>query len=244
MGYLKKYEIIGQQIDGDYKLIPENLFPLFLNTFACECDDKRLAAYDLQKNDKTWVLSDFYAEFSKEMPRWRSSVEITTFNSKVTDLRLFKDFEIKQKGNLLAKGTSSWFVMHSKTHHPVKLDEIKNKFPLEPDNIVALNSLKMRNFPEIKNTIMQYSVKLRDTDFNHHLNSVRYMQIALNEIDDDFFNTKKLSLLHIKFLKEAFWKDLLSIGHIIEGKKIFHTIKKHSPTGIEDICRIKTEWNN
>ncbi len=238
MKYLKEYEIRGLQIDNDYRLLPEALFPLYLNTFACECDDKGLAAYDLQPYNKTWVVSDFYGEFSADMPTWRSAVEVSTFNSKITDLRLFKEFEIKCAGKLLAKGISAWFVMNIETHRPEPILDLKDKFLLDNADIIPVSSLKLRNFPTIEETPLNYKIRLRDTDFNHHFNSIRYMQLALSELDDDFIGTKKLRSLHLKFLKEAFWKDFLAVGHSRDKDTIFHVLKHNS----EDICRIKTTW--
>lgn len=243
MSFSKIYEIRGHEIDSNYLLRPSALFPLFLNTFACECDDKNLAAYDLQSENKTWVLSDFFAEFSTEMPRWRSEIHIQTYNSKITDLRLFKDFEVRQNDRLAARGTSAWFIMQENNRRPVPLSEIKAAFPKDEGKFYYPKDLKMKAFPKQLSVSGKYRVRLADTDFNRHLNSVRYMNLALDSMPDTFLRNNQLKKLHIKFLKEVFWQETLTLSHNISETEAHHLIEHQKPESEpEAVCRMRTEW--
>ena len=135
MKYQQIYQVRGFEIGQDYRLKPYLLPSYFQNTMGCHFADAGLAAYDLQKEGRTWVLSDMKIDFLDQMPHWREEVLVETWNSKLKGFRVYREFTISStdKNKLIARGTSVWLPIDESTRRPVKIDEYADRLPIHSE---------------------------------------------------------------------------------------------------------------
>jgi len=86
---------------------------------------------------------------------------------------------------------------------------------------------------------MGYTVRYSDIDINKHMNSVKYIEHAVNIFDLDIFKEKIIHKFEIVFLVEGMFGDKLKlyVQNLSENEYIIDTKK-----GEESICRSRFIW--
>ena len=92
MKFSTVYPITAAQIDANYRLNVDGLLTFHEKTVARYFTTLRLAAFDLQKEDKTWVISEINLELPEPPSMWSEDVEVTVWASERTSLRVWMEF--------------------------------------------------------------------------------------------------------------------------------------------------------
>lgn len=110
MKFSTVYPITAAQIDANYRLNVDGLLTFHENTVARYFTTLRLAAFDLQKEDKTWVISEINLELPEPPSMWSEDVEVTVWASERTSLRVWMEFTARERhsGRITARGSSCW----------------------------------------------------------------------------------------------------------------------------------------
>jgi acyl-ACP thioesterase len=86
---------------------------------------------------------------------------------------------------------------------------------------------------------MGYSVRYSDIDINRHMNSIKYMEHAINVFDLSIFKEKYIHRFEIVYLAEGTFGDKLKLyKQSVSEDEFFVDTKK----GEESICRIRIIW--
>jgi acyl-CoA thioesterase FadM len=264
MKYQQIYQVRGFEIGQDYRLKPYLLPSYFQNTMGCHFADAKLAAYDLQKDGRTWVLSDMKIEFLDQMPYWREEVLVETWNSKLKGFRVYREFTISSTSDdkkLIARGTSVWLPIDETTKRPVKIDEYADRLPLHPeenfpnyksDKLVIPDDLAFpkadpsglpQDYSSDQRTwSLQQRVRSYDIDFNGHVSNIRYIGAAIESIPYELRKTLTPRGFEIKYIKEALYKDLgEALCFAIDGTKKMGHLVRIAETG-EELCQMVSYW--
>ena len=77
-----------------------------------------LAAFDLQRNGNTWVISEINMDLTETPALWAQEVEITVWPSEVSAVRIWFEFEARvaadtmqpngRSNRVIARGNSCW----------------------------------------------------------------------------------------------------------------------------------------
>ena len=87
MKYSTTYPITASQMDGNYRLTVDGILSYHENTVARYLTSLGLAAFDMQKQDKTWIISEINVEMPGVPAIWTEDVTFTVWISEMSSLR-------------------------------------------------------------------------------------------------------------------------------------------------------------
>lgn len=156
----------------------------------------------LIENNEAWVLSRATVEM-KRYPRVNEHYTLTTWIEAYNRHFSERNFAVTDEhGNEIGYIRTVWVVIDSETRESVDI----SKFSYIVDNIsdkLCPIAKQSRLRPVDNNRESKYEFKVTDIDFNRHVNSVKYVELLINQWTLDFFDTHKLSRFEIAFMKEC-----------------------------------------
>jgi acyl-ACP thioesterase len=158
-----------------------------------------------------WVLLAACIEMNR-YPVFRERITIRTWMSQYTTTRGYRENIIyDEEGKIIGSGRCLWLFYDIKRKRPVKIfDEIKTKWSAyKPESDYDIDG--KINAPGTFARQKQLHVCNYDMDMNNHVNNLRYLQWLLETVPDDVTQDCYVSLVDIRFLKEAY------NGHTIES---------------------------
>ncbi len=238
--YSQKYTTVQSEMDINYRLKTISAVMYSQDCFARYLTSKNLAAFDIKKQNLCWIISEFDIHFLDDLPFWSEQIEVTTWVSEISRLKIFVDFEIKYNNIPFAKGNTCWLMLNIETRRPAATDFLIDKIEICPE--FAIGEHKKFKLENIKEKINEFSYKtnLSDIDFNEHVNNRSYINIAGASVTEEFKNTHIIKRLAAKFNKESFLNDILTCSayKTDEDNTYIHKIEKD---GIS-VCDIITTW--
>ena len=228
--FVKKYFVGSGDMDINYHLTKIAAAKYFQETFALYCAKNNLAAFDVCDNGLIWVISDLHIEFLESMPYWSEEFFVEMWISEKTISKTFADFRIFHRGKEIAKGDSCWYLLDMNTKRPVKTKEILKPFEVCDEKVFGEREKVIYKTDGEKIAEHEHAVTVRDLDFNHHVNNLSYIGMAMETVPSEYFDKYSVSGYKTKFLKEAFLDDILKC-------EIFHF-------GEDFICRIYDKKDN
>lgn len=241
MIHTEEYSVHGTEIDYTYRLTEPHLVSLFQDAFARYCAGLGIAAYDLQRAQKTWILSDFHAVFHQVLPKWHQKIKFEVWARKLQSFRIYADFKAyNEQGDCCASGTSCWLILDEATRVPIDDKATFKKLALT--NLQAIDGFRFtKPEPIIGETHVDTGkVRSSDIDFNLHLNSVRYIAAGLTTLPFEFRNTNKLNWLTIKYNQEVLLHQELFSEVFLEGTSAMHLLKDAANS--VEYSRMFTQW--
>ena len=239
MIYKESYKIRGHEIDQHYLLNPLFIIHYFHDCYANYCTDMGLAAFDLQKEGKTWIMSEMKADITEHMPRWREVIDVETWTYKMNGLRTEQNFRITFNNSLIAKGTSRWVVIDEKNRKAVKHEESVKKMKCHSEEVYENFHFKKIQLPNSYQFEETDKIRTDEVDFNQHLNSIRYIVRALDLLPQSYKMKHTLSSLHAKYTKEILAGETVKTKAEPLENKVFHLMKNKND---EELFRMMTEW--
>ena len=241
--YQQTYSILASDMDITYHITPNAIMLYFQDCFARFLTSKRLAAFDIIKDNLIWVISDLELNFVKERPLWSSEIKVKIRFSEISTVRIYVDYWIcDAQDEPFAQGTSIWAIINSVTKRPFAAKEM-----LENGGIVAGGTpMKSGIVPDNTNKIafkeVEHSVNVTDLDFNGHLCNRTYLSISMATLPLDFIKKYSPRYIHIKFTREAFFGEVLTCK-ISRNDELTYWYDIVNNKG-KAICNIYSEWED
>ncbi|MBO7672310.1 hypothetical protein J6S88_02755 [bacterium] len=240
--YTKSYNVILDNMDLlEYRLRPISAIMYLQDAFARYTATKGMAAYDLFAENLYWVVAEINIDFTDYLPFWSEEIKVELWFSEISKLKIYIDFYIYHKDQVIAKGNSLWFLISRESKRPVKADKVAEKFEV-CEELAAGGHQKFEIPPTTEvYTKIEHTNNLSDTDFNKHVNNKSYINLAEMTAPDEFKRTHRLKNLHIRFNRETFLGDILTCtANRTEDKNTFtHIIEKDGVSA----CDIVTAWD-
>lgn len=244
MKYRTIYPITAAQINAQYRLTIDGLLTFHENTIARYLTSLGLAAFDMQKQDKTWVISEINLEMIEPPTMWSEEVEITVWVSEMSALRVWFDFTAKEvhSGKMTARGNSCWSLISMSERKLVSCegfipeDELVKEFAAGPHR-----KRSVVKFAEEPTDTLLHTINLIDLDFNGHTNNRRYVQMALICFEPEFLRTHRPDFLNIRFIRESRSGD--TIGNETHPTDDPATFVGQIMNGYgQELCRVSSHW--
>ena len=209
--YQQTYSVLASDMDITYHITPNAIMLYFQDCFARFLTSKRLAAFDIIKENLIWVISDLELNYVKERPLWSSEIKVKIRFSEISAVRIYVDYWICDSNDEpFAQGTSIWAIISSVTKRPFAAKEM-----LEKGGITA-NGTPMKSgiVPDVTNKTLfkevEHAVNVTDLDFNGHVCNRTYLSISMATLPLDFIKTYSPKYMHIKFARESFFGEVLT----------------------------------
>ena len=197
----------------------------------------------ISKDNKAWVLSRFSIQM-EEYPAQNQDLTVETWIETVSRLFTQRCFcFINPSGKIIGYARTVWAAIDMQTRRPIDIPawrpdmsdyiETEKQCPIE----------KMDKIPTVTGMepYMGYTVRYSDIDINQHMNSVKYIEHAINVFDLNLFSEKLIHKFEIVFLAEGMFGDKLKLymQNVSENEYLIDTKK-----GEESICRSRIVWKS
>jgi acyl-ACP thioesterase len=214
----------------------------FQDCFARLMTIHNLAAFDIVKQRRMWVITEVQINIQPTVTYWSEDFTVEIWVSELTSLRIYCDFRIVRKDNeqLIAAGTSQWNILNLDTKRLEATDFLADKLTVVPELMTA--SHKKVRFPKPQSFDMQMDHRATrlDLDFNFHVSNRSYVSIALLTMPDEVLSSQSLSSLTVHWLHETYLNDTLScrMSRIDDGSYL------HTLTNAEGVvvCELMSKW--
>ncbi len=239
--FRRKYTVGFDDMDVNYRFTKIAATKYFQETFAMYCAKNKVAAFDLCSQNIVWVISDLHIAFSDYMPYWSEEFEVEIWISEKSAMRTYADFRIYYKNKEIAKGDSCWYLLDMTTRRPVKSADILSIFGVCDEKVFDKHEKQIYKIEGEKVAEKEHQVTVRDLDFNHHVNNLSYIGLALETAPAELLQKYSVDLYNVKFVQEAYLDEVLVCEIFRLENNITAKISKKSDNS--DVCFIKTSFS-
>ena len=241
--YQQNYSILASDMDITYHITPNAIMLYFQDCFARFLTSKRLAAFDIIKENLIWVISDLELNYVKERPLWSSEIKVKIRFSEISAVRIYVDYWIcGANDEPFAQGTSVWAVISSVTKRPFAAKEMLEKGGITTEG----KPMKSGIIPDTSNKKLQkeveHLVNVTDLDFNGHVCNRSYLSISMATLPLEFIKAYSPKYIHIKFARESFLGETLTCK-VSTDNALTYWYDIVNSNG-KAICNIYSEWED
>ena len=210
--YEHRYTIAAADMDQWYRLTPHAILLFYQDCFARYMTCHSLAAFDIVKEQKMWVITEYEAFRSDTEAFWSEDIFVTMWVSELTPLRVYCDFSIRKAETdvAIAWGSSCWNLLSLETKRlePTTL-LFERRLPIVPD--MMTDTHKKKRFPKGETLVasIEHTVTRLDLDFNGHVNNRSYLNIAMLSTPDAVLAKQMLRHICIHWLRETYLGDVI-----------------------------------
>lgn len=199
--------------DFGSRLFPGHLGNGMLNAADYHSTDRGYGVAELNRNNRTWVLSRFAIEMA-DMPKAYDKVAVETWVESAKKFFTSRNFAVKSRDDskVYAYGRSIWAMIDTVSRQPTDILSVKdgliNKYieaekecPIAPPSRVVTG----HDIPLERQVVMHYN----DIDINGHVNSVKYIDHVLDLFSLDYYRSHRVRRIDIAYVAEAHAGDTL-----------------------------------
>ena len=222
--------------------------PLTIATLLQEAASDHCSAighglFDLYAQNIGWLLLSGYMHINR-YPLFKEKITIRTWMSHNTSTRCYRENIIfDRNNNVIGKARGLWLFFNTKKKRPVRIfDNILQGWMPHSEMCVDYGiEDQLMQWEEVK-CKKSFNVHHYDLDANNHVNNLRYLQWALETVPDYYFDTKQLSTLDVRFIREAHYGQTVeSVAMAEENKDCFYHRIQNITTG--ELCMAaNTAW--
>ena len=247
MKYIHCYSLTAADMDTRYRMTPSAVLLYYQDCWARFMSYLHLAAFDVIKENRMWIITEFNAWFEEQTALWSDDIDVTVWNSEVSSLRLYAEFRVhRSDGVEVAHGYGCWTLLDTEAHRLAPMTPFQPRIPVLPE--MTSDTHKKRRFTT-EGTLLQqieHRVNPINLDFNGHVNNRTYLSIAMQSADETFLDAHAIRCLSIHWLKETFLGDTLTccltlLPHEAETHmyQYLHTIARNDK---ETAAQVYSEW--
>jgi medium-chain acyl-[acyl-carrier-protein] hydrolase len=241
----RRFTVRAYESDPTGRLRPDSLLNYLQEAASVHAEELGAGIVELIRQNLTWVISRYHVKFFR-YPRWKSTVELTTWPCGHQGLFALREFELKdEKGAPLAAATSSWMLIDLKTKRPVLPAERLGPYPKDPRRALA-SAFEALPAPDQAELERSFNVRMGDLDWNRHVNHVVYISWALETAPPGFLGNHRPAEVEVDFRGEAFYGDTVTsrMQTLRSGPEplIAYAIKKED--GRKELARLRILWQS
>ncbi|MEJ2544536.1 MAG: thioesterase, partial [Calditrichaceae bacterium] len=205
--WIEDFRIRAYEVGPDGRVTLQSIFNYLQETAGNHSYELGVSVDKLFKQNLTWVLSRVHLRVSK-YPFWKQGITVETWPADKDSYYAIRDFRIlDETGFEIGQATSSWMMLDLIKRKPVLIpdyiDEMKNK-----DQNRALDD-RFEKLPKLERVDSEklFNVRLSDLDLNQHVNSVNYIEWALESVPEDIMKEFILSGVEVTYRAESKYGD-------------------------------------
>ena len=165
----------------------------------------------LIESNEGWVLSRVTVEMTR-YPRINDTYTVTTWIEGYNRFFSQRNVAITDaEGNVVGEARTIWMAINFATRQGVDISQLSyiNKNVSDRRSGIAPQS-RLRPVGEGTREV-DYQFKYVDCDFNRHVNTVRYIELLMNQFTLEHYDSHMLKRLEIAFVKETHYADVATV---------------------------------
>lgn len=236
-----QFDIESYQCDFTGKATLPVIGNYILHAATSHANERGFGFDSISKDGVAWVLSRLSIEMTA-YPVYDHPLTVETWVEGVSRFFTERCFRfLDPAGKVLGYCRTVWAAIDMNTRRPTDIPSWR------PDLIDWVESEKecpIEKMPKIPSVdgleaTMGYSVRYSDMDINRHMNSVKYIEHAINVFDLDFFRSKIVGRFDMVYLQEGHFGEKLKIYKQDVSTDAYYIDTKR---GDESICRSRIIW--
>ncbi len=197
------------------RLFVGHLGNAMLNAADFHSNERDYGMHYLQTIHRTWVLSRLAIELD-EMPKAYEKYQISTWVESLMRFFTSRNFAVTSRDGekVYGYGRSIWAMIDTDTRQPVDLLKVHDGLIADyvdketPCPIAPAGRIKMGgNIEKVRSFEAHYS----DVDLNGHVNSVKYLEHALDIFPLEWYKEYRLRRVDLAFVAESHAGDTIHI---------------------------------
>lgn len=245
--YTHRYSLTAADMDTRYRMTPGAVLLYYQDCWARYMSSLHLAAFDVVKINRMWVITEFNAWFEEQTALWSDDIEVTVWNSEAGTLRLYAEFRVQRSDGVeVAHGYGCWTLLDTQAHRLAPFTPLLPQLPLLQQ--FTSDTHRKRRFSTEGKQIQQITHRVNpiNLDFNGHVNNRTYLGIAMQSADEAFLDTHAIRCLTIHWLRETFLGDTLQCTLFLipddMGEQVYHYIHTIARNDAEIAAQVYSEW--
>ena len=192
------------------------------------------------KDGAAWVLSRMSIEMY-EYPGYDEDMTVETWVEDVTRFFTQRCFRfVSQQGTTVGYARTIWAAIDIKTRRPKDIPVWRPDLADYVDATQACPVGKPEKIPAVDGEpVIGYSVRYSDIDINRHMNSIKYVEHAINIFDLEIFKTKSIRTFEMVYLAEGTFGDKLKL---YKEEKAPNEYFVDTKKGEDSVCRSRIVW--
>lgn len=167
---------------------------------------------NLITNGMAWVLSRMSIEM-RNWPKVNRKYSLRTWVESYNRHFSERNFEITdENGGLLGYARTVWMTINLTTRQSGQLDGMEKLAESVSDRPCLMD--KCPRFAPLSadaDKSGEYTFRYTDCDFNRHVNTVRYMELLLNQWTLDFHDAHRTERFDIAFMRESYFGETVEV---------------------------------
>lgn len=240
----KTYTVTFADIDQYYNVTINAILCYFQDNIARYLASGNIGPHDAVSRGMNWMINEFHAYMSGEMPQWSESVEVEVWISELSGVRVYADWKMRDGGGReFARGGSIWLLVDTQTRKPVRCLDVEELIALYDASDACRHARYQFRDGGVYMRSLRHTVTAMDLDFNGHNNNQNYVHLAVAMISEGFVAEHSLREVHVKFTRETFLGDGLECSlYDMSGGEYLSVITKTSDGS--PACRILSLWED
>ena len=197
-------------------------------------------ARDIETKKRAWILLEWKMQVLKR-PLYNEKIEVITWSRDMDNVFAYRDYEIRyEDGELLAIGTSKWFLMDTERKRPVRITEdIVALYECEQQCVFDKKKDKIEYDEKRLQTAQSYPYTLqrRDFDINGHMHNINYLDMVYEILPQDVYSTIDFTMVQIEYKKQILPNTAIYCKYYKEG--FTHYVIVMSDEGIHSIIALQ-----
>lgn len=207
-----KYYLTAAQCNAQHELAPGQLIQQIIEVATEHADILGVGFRELQDNDNIWVLSRITFEL-KRYPKMFDTYSLNTWIESYNRHFSERNFEIcSEDGEILGYARSIWVAINVHTRRPADLTQFSHIAATVNDRPCPIDKQgKIRIPTEEAQITNRYTFRVSDIDLNRHVNSARYVELILNQLELTDYDENLLKRFEIEYKQEAHYGDTVDV---------------------------------
>jgi len=214
-------EIFGRPWHGEYRIRRDEIGAAGRVKITCLFDYLQDAAShhatalgvsieDLKEKNQAWVLRSMRLAIER-LPGWGQTVRVETWPSGADRLTALRDYRIRDEaGCMVARADSVWLIIDRSSRKPQRLPREWATYPFSVDRAFPESARKPERL-EIVETACPVQAASWDSDFNGHINHVRYLEWILGTPPKGLAPESCPMEITVQFVQEAVPGEALEV---------------------------------
>ncbi len=246
MEKISRYEFIAEPFQCDFSkhLFMGILCNQLLNAADYHSHERGMGMKQLNLDGMTWVLSRFSMEI-KRVPQMYDKYTISTWVDSIKRYFTHRNYSVKGAGGTeYAEASTVWAMIDVATRQPVNLMTYKdgyiaNHVTDEYGRGVRSSRVTLGDDLELRGS---HKVMYGDLDPNGHVNSMKYIDHALDLLEPQWFKDHVLKFVDVAFVAEAYYGDTLKFYCNEEDSALNYSIRSLREGEEKEVCRCRFEF--
>lgn len=199
----RKYYLSAAECNAQHEMALPQLAQKFIDVATEHANILGIGNPDMPKPDMGWVLSRLTVEMNC-YPKYNTDYIITTWVEDWNRHFSRRAFSISDPdGNIFGYARSIWMVLNTSDRSNAGLSglDFKPEWISKMECPIPMQEKHVRIEPDGHEPI--YRFKYCDIDFYRHVNTVRYIDLLLNQFSMQAYDDNIVNRLEISFLHEA-----------------------------------------